>query len=189
MIARAIGAGLQAALQLARGRPEGLRLLDGTDDQRHVAVLSFWAAALTLPALIALHLLSWKQGGIPTQAARSFVLELITFVIGWAGFALVSHKMAVMLGREKRWWRFITVWNWCNLVQYLMLVVASVPLLMELPDWVGETTRLAAIGWALWLEWYATKLTLGLPTRGAVLFVAVDILIGLFLAGIEGSLG
>ena len=30
-----------------------------------------------------------------------------------------------MLGRAKLWPRFVTVWNWCNVLQYLALVVAT----------------------------------------------------------------
>ena len=43
---------------------------------------------------------------------------------------------------------------------------------------------LVGLGYALWLEWFAFRLTLGIGTLPAVGLVAVDVSIGVFLAGL-----
>ena len=46
---------------------------------------------------------------------------------------------------------------------------------------------LVAMGWALWLEWFTTKLALdihGIPAAG---LVAMDVAIGLFLVGLTAT--
>jgi len=99
-------------------------------------------------------------------------LQLLGYAVDWAGFALLSREVARAMGRLNVWPRYIAAWNWCQVAQYLLLVAASLPPLLHLPDIVGETTWLVASGWALWIEWYATKLALGiggLPAAGMVL--------------------
>jgi hypothetical protein len=182
-----MAAGLHAALRLARGRSDGVLLLgDDASDTLAAARRSFWAAAFCLPAFVCLHLLETAPGTGLATAAHDFALDLLGFVIGWAGFALVSCRVAARIGRAALWPRFITLWNWCNLIQYLMLVTASLPGLLGLPDLVGETAWLVAIGWALWLEWFATRLTLAVPALAAAALVALDVSIGLFVSGITG---
>ena len=185
----AVGNGLQAALLLACGRSDGMSLLAAAPDREAAAAArSFWAIALSLPAFVALHLLDWAQTGLPTHVAHRFGLDLLGYAIGWVGFALLSHRLATMLGRGARWPRFIAAWNWCNVIQYLMLVVGTaLPQLLDLPDIVQQTAWLVAMGWALWLEWYATRLALDVQPFHAAALVAADFAIGLFLLGLTGS--
>ena len=107
-----------------------------------VAARSFWAVAVCLPAFLCLHLLDWATGGMPPAPAQELPLDLLGYVIGWAGFALLSHWLAGLIGRGSLWPRFITVWNWCNVVQYLMLVAAGLLALLGLPA-AGGADRLA----------------------------------------------
>ncbi|MDE2574255.1 MAG: hypothetical protein KGL55_02990 [Rhodospirillales bacterium] len=181
--------GLQAALLLARGRPEARDVLRGSGEALAVARRSFWAAAICLPAFLCLHLIDWAQAGPPARPGHALALDLLGYASGWAGFALVSHHIAAMLGRERQWPQFIAAWNWCSLVQYLMLVAAALPVLLGLPDMVCELVWLVALGWALWLEWFAARVMLDVPTLTAVGFVAFDIAIGMFIAGFTASLG
>ena len=183
-----VGAGLQAAAMLARGRPEGLALLDAAPVEALAgARRSFWAMALCLPAFICLHVLDWAHGGLPPHAAHGLVADLLGYVIGWIGFLLVSHRVALRLGRGENWLRFVAIWNWCSVLQYLMVVVAALPELLEMPDWVTQTAWLVATGWALWLEWYATRLGLGVAGLSALALVVMDVSIGLLLLSITGS--
>ncbi len=75
------------------------------------------------------------------------------------------------MGLAERWPRFIALWNWCNVVQYLLLVVFSIPGLLGAPALFDQVAQLFALGWALWLEWFAFRLTLGIgvvPAAGLV---------------------
>ena len=173
---RSIASGMHAAFLLARGRPEGLH---HADSDLAGATRSFWAIAVALPAFICLRLLSGNGGVVP---AHDFALDLLSYVIGWIGFALLSRPVVEAMGAAPHWPRFIVVWNWCNVVQYLLLVVASVPGLLGAPGVVQQAVALIAIGWALWLEWFAFRLTLGVGVITAAGLVTLDLAIGVLLA-------
>jgi len=100
---------------------------------------------------------------------------------------VLSHFVAVRIGRERRWPGYIAVWNWCNVVQYALLLLAAIPALLHAPAQIGQATELIAVGWALWLEWFATRLALDVTALTAAALVGADLLIGLFLAGISGG--
>jgi hypothetical protein len=173
--------GLQAALLLARGRTEGLRRVD---DDMAGAARSFWAAAICLPAFICLRLLAWMSAGVPAHPAHLLALDLVTFGVGWCGFAVLSHRVVGAMGLAARWPRFITLWNWCNVVQYLLLVLFSIPGLLGAPPLLDQAAQLFGLGWALWLEWFAFRLTLGVGGLVAAGLVALDVAIGILLAGL-----
>jgi len=122
------------------------------------------------------------------MAAHDFALDLLSYVIGWIGFALLSRPVVEAMGAAPHWPRFIVVWNWCNVVQYLLLVVASVPGLLGAPGLVQQAVSLVAIGWALWLEWFAIKLALEVSTPAALGLVGLDLSIGLALTALGQGL-
>ncbi len=185
-----LGNALHGAFLLARGRPDGLLLIAAPPEaEMAVAARSFWAIAVCLPAFLCLHLLDWADAGLPPEAAESLLLDLLGYIIGWVGFALISHRVANTIGRGPLWPRFITVWNWCNVVQYLMLVTAALTSLLDLPDLLSQTIWLVAMGWALWLEWFATRLALAIPGAPAAALVGLDFALGIFLLGIMGTSG
>ncbi len=168
-----LAAGVQAALLLARGQPAGLGLL-ATEEEPALATAarSFWAALLCLPAFVCLQLIDIAQNAAPPHAfaveAHGFALHLCGYIIEWAGLAVLTWWLARALGRAVLWPTFIATWNWCNVVQSLLLVTAKLPWLLGMPDMVGETVELVAVGWALWLEWYVARLALGLTAIQAV---------------------
>ncbi len=185
-----MGTALHGAFLLARGRADGLLLIVAPPEaEMAVAAHSFWAVAVCLPAFLCLHLLDWATSTVPAAPASGLLLDLLGYVIGWLGFALLSHRLAGVLGRGPLWARFITAWNWCNVVQYLMLVAAGLLALLGLPLLVSQTIWLVAMGWALWLEWYATRLALALPGGPAAALVGLDFALGLFLVALTGSSG
>lgn len=171
-----LGWGLHGALLLARGRAEGMLLLTARDEPALAsAARSFWAAALCLPAFICLQLIDLAQAPrVPPHAAHGMALQLLGFVIDWAGFALLSRVAAAAMGRLAAWPQFITAWNWCNVVQYLLLVAASLPPLLGMPSFLGETAWVVATGWALWIEWYASRVALGVSGLQAAGLVLLD---------------
>jgi hypothetical protein len=93
------------------------------------------------------------------------------------------------MGLAERWPRFIALWNWCNVVQYLLLVVFSIPGLLGAPAQLDQVAQLVALGWALWLEWFAFRLTLGIGIVPAAGLVALDVAIGVLLAAISLPFG
>ena len=185
-----MGNGLQGAMLLARGRADGMLLLAGQEEPAlQTAARSFWAAAICLPAFICLQLIDLAQSpGVPPHFAHGLALQLLGYAVDWAAFALASREVARAMGRMSAWPRFITAWNWCNVVQYLLLVGASLPPLLGLPTLLGETAWLVATGWALWIEWYATRLALGVGGLPAAGLVVLDEAMGFGLLALIQSL-
>ncbi len=182
-VTSSVANGLQAALLLARGRPDGLRFVEA---DMAGAARSFWAAALCLPAFVCLRLMAWTESGLPPEPGHAFGIDLLFYIIGWAGFAVLSRPVVAGLGRGGRWPRYIATWNWCNVVQYSLLVAAGIPGLLGAPDWMDQTCQLIALGWALWLEWFAARLALELPWLPAAGLVALDVALGLALVALTG---
>ena len=121
--------------------------------------------AFCLPSSVVLHWfdrLALPPAGRGPLFDHAFLLDLMGFAVGWLGFALASRAMAERLGRGRQWPRFIAVWNWCNVVQYLLLVAGGLPVLVGAAPWLAQASWLIATGWALWLEWFATGLALEL---------------------------
>ena len=119
-----VTSGLYAALRLARGRPDGAVLIPG---DRESIVRSFWAIALCLPSVICRLLMSWSVSGAPEDALHSVGREVLVFVLGWLVFVEVTHRLAPLIGRSERWGRFVAVWNWCNVVEGILVVVGAIP--------------------------------------------------------------
>ena len=175
-----IRAGLASAFTLARGRREGMATMPADPG---AATLSFWAAAICLPAFILLRLLAWNAAGIQDRPVRTMLAAILLFVIGWAGFALLSHRVVAVLGRAALWPRYIVAWNWCNAAQYALFLAASLVGFLGAPDWLAQTVSLIAMFWALWLEWFVARLALQVGIWPAALMVGLDVLISVLLAG------
>jgi hypothetical protein len=149
---------------------------------------SFWAIAFCLPSVICRLLMTWVGAGVPLHAAHLAARELVVFVVGWLVFVEVTHRLAATLGRIERWGRFIAVWNWCNVAEGILVVAGALPGILGAPALIDQVSELVAIGWALWLEWFAIRLTLGISASGAVGLVVLDQVIGVFLGSLAVSL-
>jgi hypothetical protein len=176
-----VASGLHAALRLARGQPDGVVLIPG---DRKTVVRSFWSIALCLPSVICRLAMSWVVSGAPTDAWHSAGREVAVFVLGWLVFVEVTHRLAPLIGGAERWGRFIAVWNWCNVVEGVLVVVGGVPGILGVPAFIDEACELVTVGWALWLEWYATRLAFGVGRVTAIWLVLLDQSIGIFLASL-----
>lgn len=184
-LANAVTSGLHAALLFARGNGEGLRYVEA---DMAGAARSFWAIALCLPATMCLQLMTWVQYGLPAHVGHAIALDILAYVVAWIGFALLSFQLAPMFGCLPRWPRFIAAWNWCNVIENILLVVGGIPGLLGVPPALDQAAQIVALGWALWIEWFAAKQALGTSGVVAVLLVVLDQVIGLLLAGLNLAL-
>jgi len=174
-----IAASLRGIAALTFGQSAGLRAFGNDID---IARRSFVAPLFALPIFVVLRLVDWIGGSTPLEGGHAFALDLLTFAIGWAGFALISRPLVRMLGQERAWPRYIAVWNWSNFAQYCLLLLTALPVLFHAPAMVTETIALVGFGWALWLEWYVTKLSLDVTPTSAALVVAADVGFGAVLS-------
>ena len=177
----AVTSGLYAALRLARGRPDGVVLVAG---DRTTIIRSFWAIALCLPTVVIRLLMSWAVTGVPADPLHAAGREVIVFVLGWLVFVEITHRLAPVIGRARRWGRFIAVWNWCNVIEGVLVIVGGLPGMLGAPAMIDQACELIAIGWALWLEWYATRLAFDVGPLAAAGLVLLDQSIGIFLASL-----
>ncbi len=182
--------GLSGAFLLARGRADGLARVQldvaPPAGAEHGAARSFWAAVISTPALIGMRLIDWAAQGVPARPGHALALDLLVFIVGWTGYALLSRTLLGAMGRGQRWPTYIAVWNWCNVVQYALLLLGSLPAVLHAPEPVAEVATLVTLGWALWLEWFATRLALDLPGLAAAGLVAFDLSFGLLLSAAAG---
>lgn len=174
-----LSAGLQGALLLARGNPEGLRLVEND----HASVrYSFWAIPLCLPAVIGMKLMSWGSTKMPPQAALNMGRYLLLFVIGWLLFVWVSHHLSAALKTQARWPRFIALWAYCSVIGNTLAALGTVPGLLGVPSMLSQASEVVTYGWAIWLEWYAIRLSLEVGGLTAAGLVVLDILISVAMA-------
>lgn len=172
--------GLRGAAQLARGEADGAALVE---PGRQGAIHSFWALAACLPLFGLLRLLDEGAADPP------FATGVMTYLVGWLAFAVLSHRMAMALGAGERWFGFIAAWNWCSVLQHGLLAAGSLPAWAGLPGWFAATAALLATGWAIWLEWFATRVTLDIGRVAAAAFVALDLAVAVALYGFSAGNG
>ncbi len=184
--ASSLTTGLQAAWLLACGRAEGFRLV-AVDNQP--VGRSFWAMAACVPIIVATRLMDLTPASPDVSLLRLGARDLIVFAVAWLGYAVVSHRVAGVLGRGERWPRFIAAWNWCNVAENLLIVVGAVPGLLGAPPILDQAAQLFALGWAFWIEWYVTRTALGTTMLMAAWLVMLDESIGLMVSGLAQLLG
>lgn len=177
----AVPPGLHAALRLAWGRPDGVTLVAG---DRRTIERSFWSIAVCLPLVLGRMLMGWASTGVPADALHATAREAIVFILGWLLFVEVTHRLAPLLGRAEGWGRFIVVWNWCNAIESVLVLVGGIPGTLGVTGMLDQACELITIGWALWLEWYATRLAFGVGPLAATGLVLLDQFIGIFLASL-----
>ena len=181
-----VSAGMQGALLLARGRREGVGLVD-TDGT--AVIRSFWAIPLCLPAVVCIKLLEWVAGGMPANPPLSLGRYLLLFLVGWLLFVWCSERMATVIGHQAQWPRFIAVWSYCSVVENMLVAIGSLPGALGAPAILSQVCEVVTFGWAFWLEWYAIRHSLQVGALTATAFLAVDLVIGTMLMSIGSMLG
>jgi hypothetical protein len=176
-----VASGVQGALLLARGRREGIERVES--DQTAV-IRSFWAIPLSLPSVVCLQLLEWLATGVPANVPIALGRYLMLFLIGWLTFVWVSHHLAARLQRQVQWPRFIAIWAYCSIVENTLVAIGALPGALGAPAILDQASQLIMMGWALWLEWYAIRLSLQVGPLIAVLLLLIDFIIGTFLSGL-----
>jgi hypothetical protein len=181
-----VSAGIHGALLLARGRPDGIELVE-TDET--AAARSFWAIPLSLPAVVCLKLLDWVAEGVPPNVPVALGRYLLLFLVGWLLFVWVSRQIADALNKQALWPRFIAVWSYCSVIENTLVAIGGLPGALGAPAIISQAAALVTFGWALWLEWFAVKLSLRTGPLSAAVVLAVDIGIGVVMAVLGGLSG
>jgi hypothetical protein len=178
---------LVGCLRLARADRGGLlcfdRSLDGFWRSFLSAVLSypFFLVLLTMRVSAA----DWNAtGGLPI-----ILIETIGYVISWVAFPLVMLSVLSWIGREHRFFDFMVPYNWCQLPQSMLFVLVGLESETgAFGDSISQTIEVAAAVAVLVYEWYIARVALEISGTVATLVVLVDLVLGVLITRVAGSL-
>jgi hypothetical protein len=178
---------LVGALRLARGDRGGLGCFDRSLD-------GFWrsfrAAAIAYP--LYLILLAMRVTVVEWERSGGFVIvtvETIAYVISWVAFPLVMLPVTQRLGRAHRFFDFMVPYNWSQVPQSALFVLVGLGtesgILGAAPAQAIEVVAAVAV---LVYEWFIARVALEVTASAAVLVVFVDLVLGVIVSNIAGSL-
>jgi hypothetical protein len=154
---------------VARGRAEGIDMFAGTSQ----GFLASLAPLVAFP-LVGTALLLLDGDGTPA------ITNLLSTIAVLLAPPVLSFELARLWGRQARWLRFATAFNWC---QWLLPMLAAVLLLVlgmlsqaGLPENAATVALVLGLGgYALWLHWFLARHGLALSrVRAALLVLGVN---------------
>ena len=178
---------LAGTLRLAIGDRGGLACFDRSLD-------GFWrsfrAAVICYPLYLVLlamriTLAEWERSG----GWHIVTVETIGYVIAWVAFPLLMLNVTRVIGRAHRYFDFMVPYNWCQVPQSVLLVLVGIESETGiLGARAGETIDLAAAFATLVYEWYIARIALETTGSAAAFVVLVDLVLGVTLSRVSGSL-
>ena len=181
---------LAGTWRLARGDRGGLSYFDRSFD-------GFWrsfrAAIISYPLYLVLLAMrvsvgDWQRSG----GLRIVTVETIGYVIGWVAFPLLMMTVTQRLGRAHRFFDFMVPYNWCQLPQSALFVLAG--LAVEggmLGPQPGESIGIVAVFATLvyeWYVWYIARVALDTTTLAAVFVALLDLVLGAVISQVTVGL-
>ncbi len=174
---RDVTVALYGATRLAKGDPHGI---DFFDDTVEGFWRSFWAAVLVAPPYLLLLAFDLSGATIHSGPLRVFLVESIAYVIGWTAFPVVMFYLCEAIGRQDRYFRYISATNWATVLQVtLYLFVTAVIATGILPSGLALGASLAAHLALAVYGWFIARVGLILSAAGAAGVVALDIALSL----------
>ena len=174
-------------LRLAIGDRGGLACFDRSLD-------GFWrsfrAAVICYPLYLVLlamriTLAEWERSG----GWHIVTVETIGYVIAWVAFPLLMLNVTRVIGRAHRYFDFMVPYNWCQVPQSVLLVLVGIESETGiLGAQAGETIDLVAAFATLVYEWYVARIALETTGFAAAFVVLVDLVLGVVLSRVSGSL-
>ena len=178
---------LTGTLRLARGDRGGLACFDRSLD-------GFWrsfrAAVVCYPLYLVLlamrvSVAEWERSG----GWRIVTVETIGYIIAWVAFPLLMLRVTRWIGRAHRFFDFMVPYNWCQVPQSVLFVLVGIEAGSGvLSAQASETLDIVAAVATLVYEWYIARIALETTGSAAAFVVLVDLVLGVFLSRISGSL-
>jgi hypothetical protein len=178
---------LIGALRLAKGDRGGLACFDRSLD-------GFWrsfrAAAISYPLFLILLMMrvsvaQWERSG----GWYIVAVETIAYVISWVAFPLAMLTVTRWIGRAHRFFDFMVPYNWSQVPQSALFVLVG--LQAESAAAGSQPSQLielaAAIG-VLVYEWFIARVSLETTASAAGFVVLVDLVLGVLVNHVAGSL-
>jgi hypothetical protein len=178
---------LLGTLRLARGDHRGLLCFDRTVD-------GFWrsfrAAIISYP--LYLILLSMRVTVVEWQRSGGLLIttvETIAYVIAWAAFPLLMITVTQWIGRAHRYFDFMVAYNWSQVPQSALFVLVGIESesgVLGAP--AAQLIEIAAAIAVLVYEWFVARVALDTTAPAAAFVVFIDLLLGVFVNHVAGSL-
>jgi hypothetical protein len=178
---------LAGTLRLVVGDRGGLACFDCSLD-------GFWrsfrAAVICYPLYLVLlamriSLPEWERSG----GWRIVIVETIGYVIAWVAFPLLMLNVTRVIGRAHRFFDFMVPYNWCQVPQSALLVLVGIESQTGiLGAQASETIDVVAAFATLVYEWYIARIALETTGSAAAFVVLVDLVLGVALSRVSGSL-
>jgi len=174
-------------LRLAIGDRGGLacfdRSLDGFWRSFRAAVICYPLYLLLLAMRITLA--EWERSG----GWHIVTVETIGYVIAWVAFPLLMLNVTRVIGRAHRYFDFMVPYNWCQVPQSVLLVLVGIESETGiLGAQASETIDVVAAIATLVYEWYVARIALETTGSAAAFVVLVDLVLGVALSRVSGSL-
>jgi hypothetical protein len=178
---------LAGTLRLAVGDRVGLacfdRSLDGFWRSFRAAVICYPLYLVLLAMRVSLD--EWQRSG----GWRIVTVETIGYVIAWVAFPLLMLSVTRLIGRAHRFFDFMVPYNWSQIPQSALLVLAGIEAESGiLGAQAGETIDVIAAIATLVYEWYIARVALETTGSAAAFVVLVDLVLGVALSRVSGSL-
>jgi hypothetical protein len=151
---------------------------------------SFTAAVLVFPAFLILLGLriedaEWSSSGV----VRILLVETIGYVVAWTAFPLMMLPVTRFLGRENRWLEFIIAYNWSQVLQYALFLLATILAGSgAFPSSLATGIASAATVAVLLYEWFVARAALDTGAAGATMIVLVDLVLGVLITRVADGL-
>ena len=178
---------LAGSLRLARGDRGGLACFDRSLD-------GFWrsfrAAVIAYPLYLVLLVMrvtveEWQGSG----GWRIVTVETIGYVIAWVAFPLLMLTVTRWIGRSHRFFDFMVPYNWCQVPQSALFVLVGLESESGmLGTQASEAIDIVAAIATLVYEWYIARVALETTGSAAAFVVLVDLVLGVVISRVVGSL-
>lgn len=167
---------LWGALRLARFDREGLTAFS---DDPGAAWQSFFAMVLVAPLYFAVLATDTSPDG-ETAGLTGYLYEAVVFFGGWFTFPVIVWHVLDAFGRQDRFARFISAYNWTSVVQstFFLVPALAVHLFPGAGGFLG-TAGILIFMYILAYMWFVTKNILDIAAGQAILVVVLDILVSI----------
>lgn len=181
-----IRAHLTGALKLARFDKSGADAFGNTAAE---AWFSFVAAFFVAPMIVMWIVLDGFSTPEGTPFLTAVTFEIMSYVIGWLLFPVVAFHLLVFMGKDDRYPRFISAYNWTAVIQNSLFLVMHLVLgAMGAPDEARALLGMMMLSYVLMYAWFVAKTVLEIETGPAVTMVALDLVVALVWEGFSNNL-
>lgn len=179
-----IARSLHGAWRLARFDPNGMNYFD-------LSIGGFWrsfgAAAVVLPVYI--YFVAVNFDGTDASTAWFVIVKVLAYGAAWAAYPIVMVGIARILNLTGNYIPFIVASNWASVLQVLLFIpVNTVVGFGGVENNGGATLYLLTMMIVLAYQWFVARTALQTTVGIAAGLVAVDLFLGLLVAGLFDSL-